>query len=284
MKSADAYKKRALSVTTLKLYQDDVTHFLNHGGQIPASPKMVANYLAKFSTRYAYATLCRQVESINYAHLKKGLRSPTVSQHVKHTLLGIKNTEGCTQRKVEPILAKQLHQMVGSLKGITGKRDKALLLVGFATGLKRQELVSLNIEDVLLTTKGILLKVRHSPTVDGTFRHVAIAYGNKPCPVKALISWIKCADIVEGALFRSVHKSGVVLGRLSPQSVALIVKLHAVKAGIDPAKVSSHSLRTGIVTSVALSGGSTWSMCKHLALTGKSVEKNIRVDPFDVCP
>ena len=96
---------------------------------------------------------------------------------------------------------------------------------------------------------------------DGAGRKVGIPYGSNPdtCPVRSLKAWIDASGITAGALFRWVRRGDhgqMQPGRLSGNAVAEIVKRHASAAGLDTSKYAGHSLRAGLVTSVAVAGSS----------------------------
>jgi integrase len=180
---------------------------------------------------------------------------------VKATERGIRRTIGTASTKKRPATHEKLLAMVATNdRSLASLRDRALLLIGFAGALRRSELVALDVADVAVTRQGLRVVIRRSKT-DGAPATIAIALGRRACPVKALKAWLAAAAISEGALFRRVNKAGRVLPhRLSAQSVALIVKARAQRAGLDPTQFSGHSLRAGFLTSAAKSGASIFKM------------------------
>jgi site-specific recombinase XerD len=145
---------------------------------------------------------------------------------------------------------------------LIGLRNRALLLLGFAGALRRSELVGLNVSDLMETKGGLRLSIRVSKTDQERLGQViAIAPGKVACPIKALRAWLAAAHVTEGPVFRSISKVGRVSdNRLSDRSVADIVKASANRVGIDPTKVSGHSLRAGFLTSAARHGASIFRM------------------------
>ena len=152
-----------------------------------------------------------------------------------------------------------LREMVEEL-GIdaAGCRDRALLLLGFAGALRRSELVGIDVEDVVEVPDGLTVHLRRSKTdQEGAGRLVGIPYGSNPstCPVRAWRAWLELSGITEGPAFRSVDRHGRVGStRLTAQAVALVVKRHALRAGLDPGEVAGHSLRAGLATAAAEAG------------------------------
>lgn len=245
------YLKADLATNTKLAYSNDVAHFRQWGGTIPASADMVAMYLATYAGVLAAATLTRRVVAIHHAHIQHGHISPIHHALVKATMQGIKRVHGSAQRKVMPIYKTQLEAMVDSLHGLKGKRDKALLLIGFAGAFRRSELVRIQVEDLNFVTEGVVIRLVRSKTdQEGVGHDVAIPYiKGKYCAVKALKQWLRVSAINHGAVFRGITRYGKLSNKsLSPQSVALLIKHYAKAIGIDWQAISGHSLRVGLVT------------------------------------
>ena len=257
------YLRAALSDNSRRAYRSDLNQFLTWGGTIPASPEMVAAYLATHAGLHAIATLARRLVSIGKAHTAQGLPSPTDSDLVRATLRGIGHTHGSKQRQVAPANKEDVLSMVAGLEGIKGIRDRALLLIGFAGAFRRSELVSLTVADIEKAQQGLIVQLRFSKTdQEGRGRKVAIPFARGAvCPVIALQQWLEVAKITEGPLFRAVNRHGLISdAALTPQAVALVVKERAKAVGLDPAKYAGHSLRSGLVTSAAQLGVSSWKI------------------------
>jgi integrase len=257
------YSSAAQSNATTRSYEAGLRHFEQHGGLIPATPIMVAEYLAGFAGLLAVSTLQHRLISIHRAHTDVGLVSPVTDRLVKQTMQGIRRTVGTKQRQVTALVKDDLLEImvhVEQQRPMKAARDKALLLVGFAGAFRRSELVALRYEDIICFESGIELTIRRSKTdQEGAGRTVFIphAHGSR-CPVKALTNWLSQAGIVSGPLFRGINRHDQVVGNkaLSPQSVALIVKSSVrMKAGEEAAKgVAGHSLRAGYCTEAATVG------------------------------
>jgi integrase len=142
---------------------------------------------------------------------------------------------------------------------MAGKRDRALILLGFAGALRRSELVALDLADIEESDAGLRLTIRQSKTdQDDEGATIAIAHGTIACPVRALRAWLDAAGIESGALFRAVNKAGAVAsGRLTDRSVANIIKS---MVGSIASTFSGHSLRSGFLTSAASNGASIFKM------------------------
>jgi len=257
------YLRASLSDNSRRAYRSDLSQFLAWGGTIPASPAMIAGYLAGHAGLHAIATLARRLVSIGKAHTAQGLPSPTDSELVRATLRGIRHTHGSAQRQVAPAIKEDVLLMVAGLGGIKGVRDRALLLIGFAGAFRRSELVSLTVADIEQAKQGLIVQLRFSKTdQEGRGRKVAIPYARgSVCPVLAYQQWLEVAKITEGAIFRGVNRHGHISdAAITAQAVALVVKERAQAVGLDSAKYAGHSLRSGLVTSAAKLGVSSWKI------------------------
>jgi integrase len=261
---AAVYVSASLANNTKKAYASDLSHFMMNGGSLPASTEVVARYLANHGGSLSPFTLARRLVSIGKAHQAKGWDNPADSELVRSVLRGIRRVHGCEQRRVDPLLREDILAVVDSIPGsLKGARDRALILVGFASAMRRSELVNLDIADVRFVPEGMVLRLRRSKTdQEGTGRDIGIPFArSRACPVKALTIWMEQAQIIEGPIFRSVAKGERVhQSAMTGQSVALVVKHYANLVGLDPSRFSGHSLRAGLITSAAKQGASTWKI------------------------
>jgi integrase len=137
-------------------------------------------------------------------------------------------------------------------------RDRALLALGFATGLRRSEIVALDAEDLTFVDQGVVLRIRSSKSdQEGAGRRLGAAFNADEgmCPVRALQRWLEIAKISEGAVFRAIARGARVLARrTNARTVERVVKAAAQRAGLDPKRFAAHSLRSGCATAMALAG------------------------------
>lgn len=138
------------SAATKRAYSSDLKHFFANGGSVPASPAVLAEYLARCAEKLSVATLERRVIAIHKAHLEKNLESPARSETVKRVMQGIRRTLGTKQRQVQPMVKDDLLAALVMIDRqtmpIKAARDRALLLVGFASAMRRSELVAVRVE------------------------------------------------------------------------------------------------------------------------------------------
>jgi site-specific recombinase XerD len=263
------------SARTIRAYRADLADFErwcdSHDRRaLPATPRTVANYVSHlYAIGIAPATITRRLSAISQAHKMAGHKSPAQAQTVRSTAAGIRRRAAddgrAHTRQAKAILVDELRAMVEALPDdLRGRRDRALLLVGFAAGMRRSELVGLDVADVIeeddgLGGRGLAVTIRRSKTdQEGEGRTVGIVHGShRPLtdPVAAVRDWREAAGIDAGPLFRSVDRAGRVgESRLSDRAVARIVKTAAARIGIDAGLVSGHSLRAGLATSAAAAG------------------------------
>ena len=230
---------------------------------MPSTPEQVASYLAAHATSLSTATLARRLASISKAHQARNLPNPTRAEVVKATLQGIRRLKGVAQRQAKPLLKEDLFIVLDAMgESIKDVRDRALLLIGFAGGFRRSELVGLNVGDIETERRGVILHLRRSKTDQlGHGRKIAVPYGRtRHCPILALEAWLMIVG-TDGPLFRPVDRHGRVgQDQLSGNAVSGIVQSRLAAAGIDPTGYSGHSLRAGLATSAAQAGVPTWKI------------------------
>ena len=192
------------------------------------------------------------------------LSSPTASELVKATMRGIKRQRGTAQAEAKPLLRDDLFQVLAAMgDDLKSVRDRAPLLIGFAGGFRRSELVGLDLADIEHVRQGLVIHLRRSKTDQlGAGRKIGIPLGRtRWCPVAALDEWLSRSGIEAGAIFRRINRHSQVLGnRLSGEAVALVIRERLSAAGFDPTGYSGHSLRTGFATSAAQAGATSWKI------------------------
>jgi integrase len=169
----------------------------------------------------------------------------------------VKGTAPATQKK--PLLVADLERIMAALpENLLGCRDAALLLVGFAGAFRRSELVALDWQDVESAPEGLVVVIRRSKTdPEGRGRRIAIPYGRRLCPVRALTAWRDLSGGEAGPVFRPLDRHGNIREqRLSDKAVARVVKRGLEAAGVNAAAYAGHSLRGGFATAAAAGGAS----------------------------
>lgn len=265
---AEASFRAARAGSTLRAYAHDWRQFRawcerNALIPLPASPQTLILYSTDLAKNHEkkWNTLSRRLAAISQLHSQAGYESPTRSWAVKQFLQGLRRELGTAPVRKKPVLVADLQQILKQIPDtLLGKRDRALLLLGFTGAFRRSELVGLDAEDIEEQRDGIVLNIGRSKTdQEGEGRKLGIPYGGDEatCPIRALKAWRAAAEIRSGPLFRSVNRHGHVLAnRLSGEGVAIVVKRYVEKLGYDPGQFAGHSLRAGLATSAAAAGKS----------------------------
>jgi len=155
-----ALVEASISENTRRAYRSDLKAW---GGQLPADPSTVASYLAAHAETLSVATLVRRLATISKAHQARGLPNPCRSEIVRATLRGIKRTRGIAQREAKPLLKEDLFRVLDAMgESMKAARDRALLLIGFAGGFRRSELVALDFADIERVRQGMIIVLRRS--------------------------------------------------------------------------------------------------------------------------
>ncbi len=272
MQRARKYARASKSANTIRAYRgamQDFTRFCQEQSvsPLPASPETVIMYLA-FIEQQSISTIQQKLAAIAEAHRMAHLPDPTVDEDVRTVMDGLRRTLGSAPHKKTPLLREDLASVIGSLPNdLRGKRDRALLLVGFAGAFRESELVALRVEDIEFSRTGLIVTVRKSKTDQtgqGLAKVIPVLQNKTLCPVTALKVWLREAKITRGPLFRKVDQwNHVHKTALTPQSVALVVKKAAQLAGLDPKKFAGHSLRSGFVTTAYAASVPEWSIQKQ---------------------
>jgi integrase len=206
--------------------------------------------------------------AVNARHRMAGLPAPGEAPLVRTAMAGIRRRKAARPKQQAPLTIAHL-QAVRFRADLKGRRDKALLLVGFAGCLRRSELVGLRVEHLEPTPLGLRLYLPRSKTdQQGAGAWVDVLRATQfpaLCPVQALLDWLAAAGIAEGPVFRSLGKGRRPrLGAaLSAASVDAIVKWAAAQCGLDPARYGGHSLRAGQATYLSEHGKSPTLIARH---------------------
>lgn len=275
------YVDAASSANTRRAYGSDWKHFSawcrRQGVEVsPPSPQVVGLYITACASGAvipggkpnAVSTIERRLSAISWNYTQRGTPLDRSDRHIATVLAGIRNTHASPPRQKEAALPDDVVSMLETLDrgALRGLRDRAMLLIGFAGGLRRSEIVALDVgrdqtEDghgwVEILDKGMLVSLRGK----NGWREVEIGRGSSDstCPVVALQTWLKLAKIGHGPLFRRVTGQGKDVGpdRLTDRQVARLVKRAALAAGVRAdlsegereEKFAGHSLRAGLASS-----------------------------------
>ncbi len=281
---AAGYARQTSAAATQKAYAKDWANFTAWCAAmglkpLPATPAVVGTYLTALADTLAVATLTRRLAAISTQHRLAGHRLDTRHPAIHDLMRGIRRQHGTAQRRVAPATTTVVQALADSCNAsMTGLRDRALLLLGFAAALRRAELVALTVADIAVVAEGLRIGIRRSKADQEAAGEVVgvVRTGSASCPVVSLQAWLTAAGIAEGPVFRSINRHGRIGPALSDQSVALIVKQRARLIGLDPATFSGHSLRAGLATAAATHGVEERTIMRQTRHVGSSVRRYIR--------
>jgi len=276
------------AINTVRAYKSDFNNFglfcaKNGFKSLPTEPKIVSLYLTHLSTKnIKISTLKRRLVSIGVIHKLKGHYLDTKHPSIIENIMGIKRRKGSIQKAKKPILINDLKQIINVIDNqnneeIKKLRDRTIILVGFSGGFRRNEITSLNYEDLDFVKEGVKINIKKSKTDqfgEGLLKGIPYFDNLQYCPVISLKKWIDVSNIYSGPLFRRFTKgSSLSVNRLSDQTVALLIKEYTKLAGIDNKNYSGHSLRSGFATSAAESGVEERNI---MAMTGHKSSEMVR--------
>ncbi|MDB3944061.1 tyrosine-type recombinase/integrase [Candidatus Pelagibacter sp.] len=273
---------------TVRAYKSDFDDFRLFCAQngfkaLPSEPKIVSLYLTHLSTKnIKMSTLKRRLVSIGVIHKLKGQYLDTKHPSIIENIMGIKRRKGSIQKGKKPLLINDLKKIINVIdedkeEEIKKFRDRSILLIGFSGGFRRNEIISLDYDDLDFVTEGLKINLKRSKTDqfgEGSVKGLPYFDNSKYCPVISLKKWIEVSNMGSGPLFRRFSKgSKLTENRLTDQTVALLIKKYLKLAGIESKNYSGHSLRSGFATSAAESGADERSI---MAMTGHKSTEMVR--------
>jgi len=276
------------AANTVRAYKSDFNDFglfcaKNGFKSLPTDPKVVSLYLTYLSTKaIKISTLKRRLVSIGVIHKLKGHYLDTKHPAIIENIMGIKRRKGSIQNGKKPILISYLKKIIDVIdeqekEEIKKLRDRSLILIGFSGGFRRNEIVSLDYDDLDFVPEGLKITVKRSKTDQfgkGSIKGLPYFDNQKYCPVVSIKNWINISKINSGSIFRRFLKGSIISkNRLTDQTVALLIKEYLNLAGIDSKNYSGHSLRSGFATSAAESGAEERSI---MAMTGHKSTEMVR--------
>jgi integrase len=284
VETARDYARAATAENTNKAYAADWAHFArwcrlkgwyDQCGSDPLrpSPEMIGLYLADLAAptgevpALSVATIERRLSGLAWNFAQRGFALDRKNCHIATVLAGIRRKHARPPVQKEAILAGDILAMVATLGfDLRGLRDRSILLLGYAGGLRRSEIVSLDVQKddtpdsggwIEISDQGVVLTLNAKTG----WREVEIGRGSsdQTCPVHALEEWLHFAKIDFGPVFVRTTRDGkrALDARLSDKHVARLIKQTVLEAGIRAdlpeadrlALFSGHSLRAGLASS-----------------------------------
>jgi len=283
VETARDYASQATAENTNKAYAKDWAHFSSWcrrrgADQFTPDPQLIGLYITECaspqngSPALSVSTIERRLSGLSWNYQQRGQSFDRKDRHIATVLAGIRRKHGKPPDQKEPISPDELLAMVACLSfSLRDMRDRAILLIGYSGGLRRSEIVGLDVRrDDTEDGKGwIQIEPRNGDNDGGVvivqrtktgWKEAEIGRGSseQTCPVHALEQWLHFAKIEFGPVFRRVRRdnSGVQTDRLSDKHVARLIKRTMLQAGIRPEVpeaerlklFSGHSLRSGLAS------------------------------------
>ena len=273
---------------TIRAYKSDFKDFglfcsQNGFKALPSEPKIVSLYLTYLSTKEVkMSTLKRRLVSIGVIHKLKGHYLDTKHPLIVENLMGIKRRKGSIQKGKKPLLINNLKKIINVIddkikKEIKRLRDRSIILIGFSGGFRRNEIVSLDYDDLDFVDEGLKINLKRSKNDqfgEGLLKGLPYSSNSYYCPVVSIKNWLNISKITSGPLFRRFSKgSNLTENRLTDQTVALLIKQYLDLAGIESKNYSGHSLRSGFATSAAEAGAEERTI---MTMTGHKSTEMVR--------
>lgn len=243
-----ARSEGAYSNLTLSGYRKDLEIFAgwcaeNGSAFLPANPSTIASFFNAQLETCSYATIRRRASAIRFAHVLSDLPSPIGHSEVYLALRRAARTKGRRPKQVLGLTRDLLDEMLAACPDtLAGKRDAALLSVGYDTLCRSSELSWMQVEDVRLPEARIYIpRSKSDPFGDGRIARLSIT------TTKLVERWIRCSSISMGPLFRGLHTGSVSQLNLETSSIRRLMKSAARRAGLteEAKQLSGHSMRVG---------------------------------------
>ena len=246
---------------TLRAYRADIQAFVswcesNKQRPFPASPKIIADFITYESKRLASSTIKRRLAAIGKIHRLLRVENPVVDEDVKLAMRRVLRRKQSRPHQALGLTTLLRNRLLEACPDtLSGKRNKAIIAVGYDILARRSELTALCYEDISISeSKTVKIIIRRSK--NDPFGNGRVAYLSNPT-INQLNDWMLAAGINEGPIFRAIKNSKISKTAMHPHTINRIIKTVAKDAGL-PEKIindlSGHSMRIGAAQDMMLSG------------------------------
>lgn len=241
---------------------------------LPAAATTVARYLDDVARHHKVATVRRRLAAVRAAHLDAGAASPTGAAPVRLVVARAEWRQRGRAHTTIPLEVEELRSMSRALPAsLAGRRDRALLLLGYGAGLRPGELARLAARDVRRVRAGLRVRIPRGVVV--------VPFGSAPelCAVDAWARWRRAARLTGGSAFRPVDRHGRLADDgLGPKAVMRIVRRSAAAAGLDAVRYHGLSLRRGMVVAATAQGATDDGIMQHTGHRSRRLVRRYMTD------
>jgi integrase len=273
---AETYARKAAAPATLRAYKADWAHYAAWCAEkefvpVPAAPAVIGAYLASLAESHAPTTIRRRLAAIGKMHRFNDFPWNPAHLDIQEPLQGVLRTHGRPVQKAAPLTLERLRALVERCDSSNrGRRDRAMLLLGFTGALRRSELVALQVNDISEVQGGLRLRIARSKTDRaGEGAEIGLPRGKRreTCPVQAFEDWMAVARRKAGPLFRRISATDRIGDKaLHPDAVRQILNRLVAKAGMHVEgfeRLSAHALRVGFITETYAAGVRDEDIMRH---------------------
>ncbi|RYE14368.1 MAG: hypothetical protein EOP34_06730 [Rickettsiales bacterium] len=273
IENAKDFANYAYAENTLISYKKDWKNFClwcnqNNLIALPSSIDNIILYITNLANiKQKASTIERKIYSIRKMHQLHDYHLNFKDSRFILVYKGIKRKIGTAKVGKAPLLIKQLREVISVITedSFMSIRDRAIISFGFASAMRRSEIIDLNWSDIEFIDEGMVVTINRSKTDKyGVGQKIAIIYGKykNTCAVTSIKKLKSISD--SKAVFTSINKADIVTDkRLSSTDIARIIKKRLINAGIDPTDYGGHSLRSGFITTAAKNSVPDHIIMKH---------------------
>lgn len=237
---------------TRRAYESDLGDWKDYADandlkDFPIVPEALAGYLSSMEKRgLKYTTIRRRCSALSRLHKDLEAPSPFDNAKIRNQLKALGRRLGREKKGKKAVTAAMVVHILD--RKTSTPMERALMAVGFTSGMRRSELVALRWRDVEEFPTGLVIHVRRGKTdQQGEGRVKGLPFAKKKkarCAARLLLEWKRVAKV---KLTDKVFP-------IPAKDVAALVKSAAEAVGEDPREFGAHSLRAGLVTTATEAG------------------------------
>jgi integrase/recombinase XerD len=245
---------------TLRAYRADIQTYeawckQNNHPAFPGKPKHLAAFVKHEAEQCSTSTIRRRLAAIGKIHRLMKFDNPVMEEDVKLALRREMRKKSTRPKQALGLTRDIRDKLIKACdNSLAGKRDKAIIALGYDTLARRSEIVSICLEDITAgskLSKVIIKRSKNDQLGIGRIAHISVKTN------EIIREWLRAAQISDGPLFRAIKNDNVKPNALHPNSIGIIIKQAAKRAGLtnqEVQKLSGHSMRIGAAQDMMTAG------------------------------